>query len=320
MAGNPKPRLGRGLSSLISSQPAPASQPAAPHAAAAGNGTAIINSTHLDTSNTQSPAGQALVPLDAIDPNPHQPRQSIEPAALADLVNSIRVSGVLQPVILRPVGQRYQLVAGHRRTEAARQAGLTSIPAVIRTDATDENQSEWALVENIQRENLNPIERARAYRAYIERFHLTHQQAASHLGEERVTISNFLRLLELNTAVQDMIAAGAVTFGHAKILAGIDDHTRQEILAHRVANEGLSVRELETLASAIAQDPSGETTTVAQHQRTVKSAHIIELEQELSRKLGTKLRIFPGRRKGTGKIVIQYFTFDEFDRITGAIQ
>ncbi len=320
MASNPKPRLGRGLSSLISAQPAPASQPAAPHAAAAGNGTEITNSTHLDTSNTQSPAGQALVPLDAIDPNPHQPRQSIEPAALAELANSIRVSGVLQPVILRPVGQRYQLVAGHRRTEAARQAGLTRIPAVIRTDATDENQSEWALVENIQRENLNPIERARAYRAYIERFHLTHQQAASRLGEERATISNFLRLLELNAAIQDMIAAGAVTFGHAKILAGIDDHARQEMLARRVADEGLSVRELETLVSALAQDPSGETTAVAQHQRTVKSAHIIDLEQELSRKLGTKLRIFPGRRKGTGKIVIQYFTLDEFDRITGAIQ
>ena len=320
MASNPKPRLGRGLSSLISAQPAPASQPAAPHAAAAGNGTAIIPSTHLDTYNTQSPAGPTLVPLDAIDPNPHQPRQSIEPAALAELANSIRVSGVLQPVILRPVGQRYQLVAGHRRTEAARQAGLTSIPAVIRTDATDENQSEWALVENIQRENLNPIERARAYRAYIERFHLTHQQAASRLGEERATISNFLRLLELNAAIQDMIAAGAVTFGHAKILAGIDDHARQEMLARRVADEGLSVRELETLVSALAQDPSGETTAVAQHQRTVKSAHIIDLEQELSRKLGTKLRIFPGRRKGTGKIVIQYFTLDEFDRITGAIQ
>jgi ParB family chromosome partitioning protein len=202
---------------------------------------------------------------------------------------------------------------------AAKTAGLANVPAIIRDSITPEQQTEWALIENIHRENLNPLEKATAYRTYIDRFHLTHAQAAERLGQDRTSISNHLRLLELHSDIQAMIRGGNLSFGHAKILAGVEDPQRQLQLARLAAEGGMSVRELERQASVTdAAQPSAET-VVREHSRTVKSAHVIELEQELSRKLGTKLRIFPSRRKGSGKLVIQYFSLDEFDRIVGAL-
>jgi ParB family chromosome partitioning protein len=246
----------------------------------------------------------------------------MEPAALQELANSIKHSGVLQPIMVRPSSQpgqpaRYQLIAGHRRTEAAKLAGLTTIPAIVRKDTTDERQAEWALVENIQREDLNAIERAKAYRAYVDTFSLTQSQAAERLGEDRTTITNFLRLLDLNSGVQDLIARGILSAGHAKVLAGITDRAKQDAFANRAVTEGLSVRKLEEAVSAPAEAAETTTTTVSPHTRTLvaKSAHVVELEQDLSRKLGTKLRIFPSKKKNTGKIIIQYFSLDEFDRI-----
>jgi ParB family chromosome partitioning protein len=301
MSVKDRPRLGRGLKSLIS-QPIAVHSPSPPSDAPAGYG---------------SLGRLQDVPLHLIDPNPHQPRAAMDPIALRELAASIKASGVLQPVILRAGPQgRFELVAGHRRTEAARLAGLDHIPALLRSDATEEQQAEWALVENIQRQDLNAIERAKAYRSYVDKFHLTHAQAAERLGEDRATISNFLRLLELNPGVQDLVARGLLSAGHAKVLAGITDVARQDALANRTVAEGFSVRKLEELASQLAPPPA-ETTEVAAHKRTLqaKSPHVVELEQDLSRKLGTKLRIFPSKRKNTGKITIQYFSLDEFDRI-----
>jgi ParB family chromosome partitioning protein len=263
------------------------------------------------------------VELAKIDPNPHQPRAAMDPVALRELAASIKASGLLQPIILRPAADgRYQLVAGHRRTEAAKLAGLDTLPAIIRDDSTDERQAEWALVENIQRQDLNAIERAKAYRRYVDTFTLTHAQAAERLGEDRTTISNFLRLLDLNPGVQDLVSRGILSAGHAKVLAGITDPALQDSFANRAVTEGLSVRKLEELINAPPAPPvsgPGEpaTTDVASHTRTLaaKSPHVVELEQDLSRKLGTKLRIFPSKKKNTGKIVIQYFSLDEFDRI-----
>ena len=217
-------------------------------------------------------------------------------------------------------GGRYQLVAGHRRTQAAKLAGLTHVPALLRHDSTEAQQAEWALIENIQRQDLNPIERAKAYRSYIDTFKLTHYQAADRLGEDRATISNFLRMLDLNAGIQDLIARGLLSAGHAKVLAGISDKSRQDALANRAVAEGLSVRKLEEAAAVSPGDLSGRTTVPRRfsgHTRTLtaKSPHVVELEQELSRKLGTRLRIFPSKKKNTGKIVIQYFSLDEFDRI-----
>jgi ParB family chromosome partitioning protein len=307
-----RPRLGRGLKAIIS-------QPVT-----------IPSSTSHSDPPSPAPQGERLAEIDLalIDPNPHQPRAAIDPVALKELAASIKHSGILQPIILRPApggegGGRYQLVAGHRRTEAARLAGLKRIPALIRTDSTDEQQAEWALIENIQRQDLNPIERARAYRSYVDTFHLTHTHAADRLGEDRATISNFLRLLDLNPGVQDLVARGLLSAGHAKVLAGITDPVRQDALANRTVADGLSVRKLEEALAAppAVIDAEESHTPVSAHQRTLtaKSPHVVELEQDLSRKLGTKLRIFPSKRKNTGKIVIQYYSLDEFDRIVEKI-
>ena len=312
---NPKPRLGRGLSALMNSGSARVSKP--PENLSTSSVTAGPGSQPPSVDGTIHD-GPAQIRLDLIDDNPHQPRENIDPTALAELTASIKVSGILQPVLLRPVANRYQLVAGHRRTAAARAAGLTTIPAIVRSDTTEETQAEWAIIENIQRQDLNPLERAKAYKTYLERFHLTHAQAAQRLGEERTNISNYLRLLDLQKDVQTFVTTGQITFGHAKILAGIDDPVRQNSLAKTIAEQGLSVRKLEELVLEPPADVIG-SISVAAHDRTVKSAHIVEMEQELSRKLGTKLRIFPARRKGAGKIVIQYFNLDEFDRIVGKI-
>ncbi len=266
--------------------------------------------------------GERLAEIDIqlIDPNPHQPRSAIDPHTLLELASSIKSSGILQPVILRPAANgRYQLVAGHRRTEAAKIAGLTQIPALLRHDSTEAQQAEWALIENIQRQDLNPLERAKAYKSYVTTFKLTHHQAAERLGEDRATISNFMRILDLNPGVQDLIARGLLSAGHAKVLAGVSDPGRQDALANRTVADGLSVRKLEELINtpATAIDATSAEATVSAHTRTLtaKSAHVVELEQELSRKLGTRLRIFPSKKKNTGKIVIQYFSLDEFDRI-----
>ncbi len=312
---NPKPRLGRGLSALMNSGSARVSKPT--ENLSTSSVTAGPGSQHPSADGTFHD-GPAQILLELIDDNPHQPRENIDSTALAELTASIKVSGILQPVLLRPVANRYQLVAGHRRTAAARAAGLTTIPAIVRSDTTEETQAEWAIIENIQRQDLNPLERAKAYKTYVERFHLTHAQAAQRLGEERTNLSNYLRLLDLQNDVQTFVATGQISFGHAKILAGIDDPARQNSLAKTIVEQGLSVRKLEDLVLEPPADVIG-SISVAAHDRTVKSAHIVEMEQELSRKLGTKLRIFPARRKGAGKIVIQYFNLDEFDRIVGKI-
>lgn len=314
MSVKDRPRLGCGLKGLISSPVVVNAAPPPAGGPAGADGHAVFASP-LPFGHG---GGLRDLPLDLIDANPNQPREKIDPQAMAELVASVKVSGILQPVLVRPRGERFQLVAGHRRTEAARQAGLTSIPAIVRADSTDELQAEWALIENIQREDLNPIERARAYRSYLEKFSLTHAEAAKRLGEDRTVITNCLRMLDLNPGVQDLIARRLLSAGHAKVLAGVTDPARQDALANQAVGEGWSVRKLEETVAAPPPDQGTATTTeVAAHTRTfvAKSPHILELEEELSRKLGTKVRIVPARRKNTGKLIIQYFSLDEFDRI-----
>ncbi len=291
-----KPRLGKGLNALIAQQ---AGTPPPDTASHPHRGNQIHG-----------------VPIDQIRPNPSQPRSPFSDADIAELAESIKIHGVLEPVlVIRKGPDEYELIAGHRRTAAAKLAGLMQVPAIIRDSITPEQQSEWALIENIHREDLNPIDKAIAYRTYIDRFHLTHQQAAQRLGQDRASVSNYLRILDLHLDVQAFIRNGKVSFGHAKILAGITDQDRQLELASLVAETGASVRELERLAGGAGSPSETQETIVREHARNIKSAHVIELEQELSRKLGTKLRIFPARRKGSGKLVIQYYSLDEFDRI-----
>jgi len=303
-------RLGRGLNALIANRAKQTNHENNPNTTNGSNESHNPqNLPHSDDKHVRI----YEISVAQIDDNPSQPRQNMDSSALAELANSIRTHGILQPVLLKQVGQRYQLVAGHRRTAAAKIAGFQTIPAIIRADTTPEQQIEWALIENIQREDLNPIERAKAYRAYIERFSITHSQAAERLGEDRTTITNFLRLLDLPTDIQDMVTAGAISTGHAKVLAGIDDVQRQSALAALTAQQGLSVRRLEALARESGAAAPGRTVKTG----TVRTPNVLDMEQRISRQLGTKLRIIPSRKKGAGKVIIQYFSVDEFERIFG---
>ena len=304
-----QPRLGRGLNALITQRAKQVSDESSASTISSGVNTHVPhNIDNPDANNIRI----YEISITLIDDNPSQPRQTMDSATLTELANSIRTHGILQPVLLKQVGERYQLVAGHRRTAAAKIAGIATVPAIIRSDTTPEQQVEWALIENIQRQDLNAIERAKAYRAYIERFTITHAQAAERLGEDRTTITNFLRLLDLPTAIQDLISAGAISTGHAKVLAGIDDVARQIALASQAAQQGLSVRRLEVLARE-----SGAVAVRAAKAGSVRTANILDMEQKLSRQLGTRLRIIPSRKKGAGRVVIQYFSVDEFQRIFG---
>ncbi len=302
-------RLGRGLNALITQR--------TKQAVSEDQINTTSSSIHtVDSQNSPNSDNKHIriheISIDQIDENPAQPRQNMDSDALSELAHSIRTHGILQPVLLIPVGQRYQLVAGHRRTAAAKSAGLLTVPAIIRADTTPEQQIEWALIENIQRQDLNAIERAKAYRAYVERFSMTHSQAAERLGEDRTTITNFLRLLDLPGTIQDLLITGAISTGHAKVLAGIDDADRQTALAALTAQQGLSVRRLEALARE-----SGAAAPRAAKPGTVRTPNVLDMEQRISRQLGTKLRIIPSRKKGAGKVVIQYFSVDDFDRIFG---
>lgn len=303
-------RLGRGLNALIASRSKQTNHENNPSTT---NGSNESNNPQNLPHSDDKYIRVYEISVGQIDDNPGQPRQNMDSSVLAELANSIRTHGILQPVLLKQVGQRYQLVAGHRRTAAAKIAGLQTVPAIIRADTTPEQQIEWALIENIQRQDLNPIERAKAYRAYIERFSITHSQAAERLGEDRTTITNFLRLLDLPTDIQDMVTAGAISTGHAKVLAGIDDAQRQIALAALTAQQGLSVRRLEALARESGAAAPGRVAKIG----TVRTPNVLDMEQRISRQLGTKLRIIPSRKKGAGKVIIQYFSVDEFERIFG---
>jgi ParB family chromosome partitioning protein len=299
MAFQNKPRLGKGLKGMIGAH---LTHPVAPPAAA---------SVHVP-----------LIALNLVDNNPHQPRQAIEPGALHELVASIKANGVLQPVLVRPVGERYQLVAGHRRVEAARQAGLTHIPAVVRDAVTDQQQAQWALVENNQRENLNPIERGKAYKIIMESFGLTQTALSAALGEDRVSLTNYLRLLELPSGVQDLVARGLLSLGHAKILVGVDNRQQQDKLANLVIAEGWPVRKLEEYLQSAETEvtPSGAGGAIGLVKKTVKSPHVIDLEEQLRQRLGTKVTIKPSRNKTSGTIVITYASLDDFDRIVESVR
>ncbi len=244
-----RPRLGRGLSSLISISELPVETelPVVPVHPPIARKQPIIpaGESQVDvTPPAKSSADTIEIALAAISPNPHQPRQSFDDNALAELAASIKSTGLIQPIIVRPVGQGYQLIAGERRFRAARIAGLEAIPALIR-DVDSVTQAQMALIENIQREDLNPLDRAAGYRSLMEQLGLTQAELAGRLGEDRSSIANFLRLLELAEPVKAMLRDGRLSVGHAKLIAGVTDILEQERLANLVVLQGLSVRNLE---------------------------------------------------------------------------
>ncbi len=253
-----------------------------------------------------APAGQAQeLPLKKIELNPKQPRLEMDPEKLNQLAESIRSSGVIQPVLVRPAGELYELVVGERRLRAARLAGLETVPAIVR-DVPDDKVLELALVENIQRADLNPIEKARAIRRMISELHLTQQEAGRRLGLDRSTIANSLRLLDLSDQLQAMVSRGTLSAGHARALLAVSDESRRVRLAGSIEKDGLSVRETERLA---AHD--------GRRHKAIRlsqpSPNIVQLEDGLSEALGTRVEVKP-KRQG-GKIVIHFRDHDDFERL-----
>ncbi|MFP4144828.1 MAG: ParB/RepB/Spo0J family partition protein [Phycisphaeraceae bacterium] len=259
-------------------------------------------------------AGLRYLPVEALSPNPHQPRQEFDEAALERLAGSIASDGLMQPIVVRPAAgkkERYELVAGERRWRAARQAGLDRVPALVR-DLDDRQLAEWALIENLQREDLNPLDRAQAFQGLIEQFELGHDEIAQRVGLERSTISNLLRLLNLDEGVQQMLRRGQLSMGQARALASVEDPNQQLALAERIVREGLSVRQVEQLVRKLASGDAGQ----AEPSRTrVRSAYLADLEQTLGQQLSTKVAIRPGRKKGSGKMTIEFYSLEHFDQL-----
>lgn len=247
------------------------------------------------------------IPVALLEPNPYQPRQVMDPAELDHLKDSIREHGVLQPILVRPHGERYQIVAGERRFRAAQATGLAEVPAVIR-DVPDDRMLEIALIENLQRQDLDPIEKARSFKSYLDSTRQTQEQAAQRLGLDRSTIANMVRLLELPDDVQVLVRGGQLAMGHARALLSLPDPKRQLAIAARVAREGLSVRQVEALTSAARPRPRA-------RKRPEKGAHIRDLEARLRDALGTKVTVEEGARAGSGRIIIEFFNHDDAERI-----
>jgi len=252
----------------------------------------------------------ATLPVGSIRPGRYQPRTRMDQQALAELAASIRAQGVMQPLLVRPVGSshgsdQYELIAGERRWRAAQLAGLAEVPVLVR-DVPDNAALAMALIENIQREDLNPIEEATGLQRLIAEFSMTHEQAADAIGRSRSATTNLLRLLKLAKPVQAMLMQGALEMGHARALLGLDG-ARQIEAANRIAAQGLSARESEALATRLARG-----TATRRKQKTDRD--LARLEEEISQRLGTTVQIRPGR-KGSGTIVVRYSGLDHLDQL-----
>ncbi len=288
-----KKRLGRGLEALLS-------KPIAD--------TASVTGADKDTLRN--------IPLELLQRGKYQPRIDMRQDTLEDLANSIKSQGVVQPIIARLLKktdgetQRYEIVAGERRWRAAQMAGLTDIPTVVRV-VPDDAAIAVALIENIQRENLNPLEEAQALDRLIKEFGLTHQEAADAVGRSRVSVSNLLRLLDLSDRVRGMLESRQIEMGHARALLSISSSEQQLEAARQVVRKRLSVRETERLVRRLLSDQALKTTKKA---ATSNNADIRRLELEVSEKLGAKVRI-DHSQKGSGKLVINYNSLDELDGI-----
>ena len=255
-------------------------------------------------------AGFGNIPLDLIEPNPQQPRALFEEESLDALAESIKAVGVLQPVVVRPSGEGYVLIAGERRCRAAGRAGLEEIPAVIKPEDTDATTSlTEALIENVQREDLSPLEEAAGYRQLMEDFGLTHEMVAQSVGKSRSSITNTLRLLLLPAPIQAMVGAGDLSAGHARALLAIEDQTYAVHIAERIVAEGWSVRQVEDAVKR----RSGVGVGSPGRPKPPRPAAIIELEDRLGERLGTAVKIDHGKRGG--KVQIRYASLDDLERI-----
>src|SRR5947199_2205379 len=277
--------LGRGLSALISTDP-----------------------SRADNDEIRE------IQIDLIQPGRQQPRTTFNQAKLEELAQSIRTTGIIQPLLVRPAGGLFELVAGERRWRAAQLAGLARIPAIVR-DIPDDNLLELALIENIQREELNPIEEAIAYKRLIESLGLTQEEVAHRVGRDRTFVTNYLRVLKLPTDIQKLIETDKLSFGHARTLLAINDPMVQRRLAHKIAKDKWSVRETEQRVKNLTNPPEPRAAKAAQH----SDPNVRAAEAKLRRALGTQVRIQPARSGTPGRIEIEYYSMEDLDRIYTAI-
>jgi len=283
-----KPRLGRGLDALL------------------GGADGV----------TVQLGGPNRLPLGDIDHNPYQPRKRFDDDELANLTASIKEHGVLQPIVVRPVNGKYQLIAGERRLKAAHAAGLAEVPVHV-VEFNDQQVFEAALVENIQRSDLNPIEKAQGFRDYLDRYGAKAEQLGAKLGIDRTTVSNLLGLLNLAPDVQDAVRLGQISLGHAKVLKGLTDHARQSALCKQVVVQNLSVRALEAILKEQTAEPKAE--PVEKAAPAEKTAHVLGVENELKQRLAVRVEI-KVRDKDRGQIVIGFDSNDDFERIIDALR
>ena len=288
--------LGKGLSALL-----PDVRPADPEPVAAAKFSAL----------TPVPSSSALqeVPLERIDASRFQPRVHFDQQGLEELAQSLRSGGVVQPIILRPLGQRFELVAGERRLRAARLAGLERLPALVRV-LSDEQALELSLVENIQREDLNPLEQARAFERLANDFALTQEQIAARTGKDRATVANLLRLLRLPQEVQELVEEGKLTAGHARALLKLEDSpVIQRVLAKRIVARRMSVRQAEEMVERRMPEAKKERAVSRPLDPNVRAA-----EEAMQLALGTKVRILE-RKGGRGRVEIDYYNLEDLNRI-----
>ncbi|MBS0631445.1 MAG: ParB/RepB/Spo0J family partition protein [Verrucomicrobia bacterium] len=306
MATPPKSRLGRGLGGLISSaapaQPAPKPE-AAPAAAPAAAAPA--------PAPTGAPGYQEIA-VALIEPSPYQARREVIPEQLAELAESIRAEGLLQPIVVRKAGQKFQLIAGERRWRAFQQLKIKTIPARI-VEASNASSAALGLIENLQREGLNPIEEAHGYASLIRDFDLTQETAATRVGKGRASVANSLRLLALDAELQGYLAKSLLSVGHAKVLLGINDAAQRTVLARRVIEEGLSVRATEKLTGQVKTDGGAKPAKAGKGATAADAAAVASIQKKLTSHLGARVAVLHTPKKG--RIVIEYRGNEDLQRL-----
>jgi ParB family chromosome partitioning protein len=259
-------------------------------------------------------AGESVqrVPIDRVRPCPFQPRKDFTEESIKELAESIKSQGIIQPLVVRIQGDYYELIAGERRWRAAREAGLFETPVIIR-EADDRTVLEMALVENLQRENLNPIEEALGFADLVREFSLTQEAVAAKVGKNRATVANAMRLLKLAPEIQSHIRLNRLSVGHAKVILALDSHERQNLAVDRVLRENLNVRQTEQLVSDLSKGDGKGASKRGDAKTFVRDSHVSDLENRLQQHLGTKVLL--RYRKGKGAVEIRFFSDDDLDRV-----
>lgn len=324
-----KRRLGRGIGSLLSIPVEVESGAPRPDAAATapkvggrlGAFAAMLPMRNEETPEAAGPGDQAIHLLDvaSIHPNPHQPRIDFDETSLEELAGSIERSGLMQPIVVRSTGNQpgdaWELVAGERRLRAIKQLGKATIPAIV-VEVGDREAAEMALIENLQREDLNPLERATALAHLRDNFGLSQQELAEQVGLDRSSVANLLRILELDDFCTAAVRRGTLSLGHAKALLAITDDMLRRTTAAAAVNAGWSVRELERRVRHLLEPLSGKTSSGSKRPITARQANVIDLERRLGEILGMRVNITLGRAKGRGKLQVEFTSLEQFDKLT----